>query len=51
MSSNDAGILSAITKDGRLVFATGYGIPNQTIKFKINPSHLFPIAGVYLNQH
>ena len=40
------GVSIGLVKDGRLVFAKGYGYANQAKKEKVNTRHLFRIASV-----
>jgi CubicO group peptidase (beta-lactamase class C family) len=40
------GVAVAIVKNGRLVFAKGYGFANEQDKIPVTPNHLFRIASV-----
>jgi D-alanyl-D-alanine carboxypeptidase len=40
------GMSIAIAKDGKLVYAKGYGYANKATGEKVTPSHLFRIASV-----
>jgi CubicO group peptidase (beta-lactamase class C family) len=43
---NTPGMSIAITKDGRLVFAKGYGLADKGTGERVNPANLFRIASV-----